>query len=144
MSRILLMEDDRPLGLELAGELRDAGHEVVLSTSATEARAELWHWDFDILITDMVVRKEGKPVADGGLGLISWVRHTTTTTPGLLHLPIIAMSGEQSGRGMGFLLPTADRLGADVLIEKPIDKGALLRPIVSLVADNDKRRAGQE
>lgn len=133
MARLLLMEDDRVLGLELAGALKEAGHEVVICTSATEARDALWHWDFDLLLTDMVVRKGGKPVPDGGLGLISWVRHTAMTTEGLDHLPVIAISGEQASRGMGFLLPTADRLGADMVIEKPIDMPKLLRAIVSIV-----------
>ncbi len=134
MARILLMEDDRPLGLELAGRLGNAGHEVVLSPSASYARAELWHWDFDLLIADLVVRKNGRPVADGGLGLISWVRHTATTTVGLNYLPIVAISGEQTGRAMDVLLLTADRLGADVVLEKPVDVPLLLRKIVALTA----------
>lgn len=132
MARVLLMEDDRPLALELAGALGQAGHDVVVSTSATAARNELWHWDFDVLIADLIVRKDGKPVPDGGLGLISWVRHTATVTPGLDYLPIIAISGEQTSNAMGFLLPTADRLGADMVIEKPVDLQELFRAIVSL------------
>lgn len=140
MARILLMEDNRTLSLELAAELQGAGHEVVVTASATEAKDALWHWDFDVLLADMVIRRQGKPVADGGLGLISWVRHTTTTTPGLNHLPIIAMSGEQSGTGMGFLLPTAERLGAEMVFEKPIDMPSLLRAIVAL--SSARRNAG--
>lgn len=140
MSRVLLMEDDRPLALELASALSEAGHEVVIAASASEARSELWHWDFDVLITDMIIRKNGKPVADGGLGLISWVRHTSTVTPSLAYLPIIAISGEQSGKAMGFLLPTADRIGADIVIEKPVDPQELYRGIVSLVGESKNVR----
>lgn len=141
MARVLLMEDDRPLAMEMAQALSEAGHETVLAASATEARAELWHWDFDILLTDLVVRKDGKPVPDGGLGLISWVRHTQTMTPGLDYLPIIAMSGEQTGQAKGILLPTADRLGADIVVEKPVDLPDLFRAIVALTAPTRKAQS---
>lgn len=134
MARVLLMEDDRPLGLELANALADAGHEVVFVTTAEDARAELWHWDFDIVVTDLVVRKGGRPAPDGGLGLIGWIRHTTTSTPGLNYMPVIAMSGEQVGRAMEVLLPTAERIGADVVFEKPIDLPELFRAIVALTS----------
>ncbi|MEO0912366.1 MAG: hypothetical protein AAFY59_05170 [Pseudomonadota bacterium] len=136
MARLLLMEDETPFGLELASALRGAGHDVVLIRTASDARQELWHWDFDLLITDMVVRRNGRPVPDGGLGLISWVRQTSMATPGLKRLPIIAMSGEQSRRGMDFLLPTADRIGADLVLEKPFEMDVLLEAITSLVTED--------
>lgn len=128
MARILLMDDDIQLGLELSGALQRAGHDVTLATSATEARETLWHWDFDVLITDMVVRKDGKPVADGGLGLISWARHTAMTN-NLPQLLIIAITGEVSQDWMKFLLPTAERVGADLLVEKPVKVDDLLKAI---------------
>ncbi|MEL6476355.1 MAG: hypothetical protein AAFR17_03435 [Pseudomonadota bacterium] len=126
------MDDDTPLGLELAADLRNAGHEVVLTGSASEAREALWHWDYDLLITDIVVRRDGRPVADGGLGLISWVRHKATMTPDLRSLPIIAISGESTRRGLEFLLPTADRIGADLVLEKPLDRDELLKHVDAL------------
>lgn len=132
MSRVLLMEDDVELAMELATELQDIGHDVALARSGSEARAELWHWDFDLLITDIIVRRGGRPVPDGGLGLISWVRHTTISTPGLKYLPIIAISAEQTRAGMGFILPTADRVGADRVFEKPVSIDALQEAIEML------------
>ncbi|WP_341367786.1 response regulator [Yoonia sp. BS5-3] len=131
MPRILLMDDDMPLALEVAGALRKEGHEVVVTNTATDARDELWHWDFDLLITDIVVRKSGRPVADGGFGLISWVRQQQIATPELTHLPIIAISGAASHPALQFILPTADRIGADVVLEKPFD-------MVQIIAEIDR------
>lgn len=134
MCRIVIMEDDMPLGLELAGALRADGHEVKLTTSAEQARGALWHWDYDLLITDVVIRENGRPVSDGGLGLISWVRHTTMTTAGLNYLPIIAISGEDARLGRSVLLPTANRIGADRVLEKPVDLGVLKDEICALTS----------
>lgn len=129
MARILVMDDDTPLGLELLSTLREAGHEAVLTGSADEAKEALWHWDYDILITDMIVRRDGRTVPGGGLGLISWIKQTRLTTPTLPPLPIIAISGESSRRGMDFLLPTAERIGADVILQKPMKTLKLLAEI---------------
>lgn len=66
MARVMVMDDDVNLALEIASALKGGGHEVVVAHSASEARSELWHWDFDLLITDMIVRRDGRPVPDGG------------------------------------------------------------------------------
>lgn len=132
MSRILIMEDDIPLALELATKLEVAGHDVTVAHNATSARDELWHWDFDLLITDIIVRRDGRIVPDGGLGLISWVRHTATTTRNIAYLPVIAVSGAHLTRGMEFLLPTANRIGADSVLEKPLNMPTLLAEIKRL------------
>ncbi|MFK7941898.1 MAG: hypothetical protein AB8B85_03155 [Paracoccaceae bacterium] len=128
------MEDDIVLGLEMAEKLRVVGHEVTVRRNATDARSELWHWDYDLLITDIIVRRDNRPVADGGLGLISWVRQKTMNNPGLGRLPVIAISGEQNRPGMGFLLPTANRVGADRVFEKPVAMHELLHEIDILLA----------
>lgn len=138
MARVLLMDDDLPLALEMASALQKASHDVSICGSATEARRELWHWDFDILITDIIVRKGGRPVPDGGLGLIGWVRHTAMTTPDLDYLPVIAISAEQTRKGMEFILPTADRVGADRVFEKPVAMAELLAEIDLLTQTDPK------
>lgn len=121
MARIVIMEDDKVLGLELAAELRALTHDVVLTGSAEAAKHALWHWDVDVLITDLIVRKDGRPIPGGGLSLISWVRQTQMMNRRLKHLPIIAVSGEDQRLGKAVLLPTADRIGADKVLEKPVD-----------------------
>ena len=136
--RILLMEDEVHLGLEMAQALQKEGHEVVIARSGDQARDELWHWDFDLLITDIVVKRDGRPVADGGFGLISWVRHHATVTPGLKYLPIIAISGSQIQRGLDFVLPTAQRIGADVVMEKPVNYVDLIANINRLGSEPPK------
>lgn len=121
MSRILYMDDDVPQAIELAKKLRAAQHDVVVVHNAEQAREELWHWDFDVLISDIVIRKDGHPISDSGFALIGWVRHKATLMPELRYLPIIAVSGAQSHPAMQFVLPTAKRIGADYVLEKPLD-----------------------
>ncbi|MEM9341799.1 MAG: response regulator [Pseudomonadota bacterium] len=135
LSRVLIMDDDTPQAMELGAQLRECGHEVVLAYSTEQARDALWHWDFDVLITDIVVRRDGRPVSDSGLSLISWVRQQTMITPGLRKLPIVAISGSQAELGMDFLLPTANRIGADVVLEKPLDIKHLDGVVQKLSAD---------
>ena len=143
MAKLLLMEDDTVLAFELAASLKDAGHEVVVTASANEAREKLWHWDIDLLISDIVVRQGDRPVPDGGLSLISWVRYTATNTLELQHIPIIAISGEQSRPGMDFILPTAARIGADLILEKPIDISKLLQAITDLLSQKSTASSAQ-
>jgi len=112
--------------------LTNAGYDIVLSASATQAKSKLRLWDFDVLLTDLVVRKDGRPGPDGGLGLIGWVRHMESSNPGLPFIPIIAMSGEQTSGVRDILLPTANRIGANLVLEKPVDLPELLSVIETL------------
>jgi len=141
MARVVLMEDDVPLGLELAAGLRAGGHEVTLVHSGTEARQVLWDWDFDLLITDMIVRQGGRPVPDGGLSLIGWARQMMRADPKRKTLPIIAISGATSRQGLEFLMPTAVQVGADIVLEKPVDMEKLLRAIGDQLAAMPKGEA---
>jgi DNA-binding response OmpR family regulator len=130
MARLLLMEDDVALGFRTASDLRLAGHEVIVAYSATDAKAELLREPYDVIITDIIVRIDGRAVPDGGIALIAWVRRT----PDVRKLPIIAVSGTLRLPGMKHILHTARTIGADVGMEKPFDLCELLDEIARLVA----------
>lgn len=128
LARILLMEDDLALSYQLATNLQDAGHDVQACGSATAAREELLGSDYDILITDVIVKVGSRTVPDGGIALISWVRRTAQYRA----LPIIAITGTFKYRGMEQILDNVRQLGADAGIEKPIDLVELFEQIDKL------------
>ncbi len=125
MARILLMEDDLALSYQLSQNLKEAGHHVQTCSTASAAQEELWRAEFDLLITDVIVKVDGRSVPDGGIGLISWVRRTEKCRT----IPIIAITGTAKFPGMEHILSTTRQVGADVGIEKPINVDHILEEI---------------
>lgn len=125
MARILLMEDDLALSYQLSQSLEGAGHTVQTCSSTSTAQEELRAAEYDLLITDVIVKVDGQPVPDGGIGLISWVRRTKAHS----NMPIIAITGTTRFPGMEHILSTARQIGADIGMEKPIDVAYLVEKI---------------
>lgn len=134
MVRILLMEDDLALGYQLSQSLKVAGHSVQICSSASAAQEELADVEYDLLITDVIVKVDGQPVPDGGIGLISWVRRTEAYS----NMPIIAITGTTRFPGMEHILSTARQIGADIGMEKPIDMNYLVEKIDLLVSSRPR------
>lgn len=130
MVKVLLMEDDLALSFQLAKKLEDAGHDTHACASASAAQEELFRSNYDLLITDVIVKVDGRSVPDGGIGLISWVRRSKEH----MAMPIIAMTGTFKYPGMQHILDMTRQMGADVGIEKPIDVAELLEKIDELTA----------
>ena len=53
MARILLIDDERRLGVVLAGELEDAGHQVLTVQDGATALRLLREDEFDVIVTDI-------------------------------------------------------------------------------------------
>lgn len=133
MSKVLLMEDDLALSYELKEQLETAGYTVAVRTSASEAIEELSRESYDLLISDVIVMKDQRAVPDGGIVLISWVRRS----PRYKKMPIIVISGTSKYPGMGSILRTAQKIGADVGLEKPVIIPELLDEIARLEQEID-------
>ena len=67
MARILIMEDDQDFATVLSGALEETGHSVVVSADGAAAMEELRATRYDLLITDIYVRQDGRATADGGI-----------------------------------------------------------------------------
>ncbi len=134
LARILLMEDDLTLSYQLSLNLKKAGHTVQTCSSASAAQEELMLADFDLLITDVIVKVSGQAVPDGGIGLISWVRRQEKHCK----MPIIAITGTTKFPGMEHILSTARQIGADIGMEKPIDIEYLFEKIDFLAPSTSK------
>ncbi|MEM9585623.1 MAG: response regulator, partial [Pseudomonadota bacterium] len=106
-------------------------HTVTTCRSATEAFALISQERFDILITDIIVIQDDKPVPDGGISLISRLRGALSWNlePWMKTMPIIAISGAIQNQGMSDLLKISRDLGADMTLGKPTDTKDLLQAI---------------
>lgn len=133
MAKILVLEDDPDFGALLFASLEDAGHHVTLVTSGTEAE-EAFHQDpADLVVTDLIIRQDGRPVADGGLLLIHRIRDIAENLR--KSVPIVAISGVVRRQGMTHALNTAQHVGADEVLAKPFPPEDLLWVIDRLLSE---------
>lgn len=137
MARILVMEDDEQQLELIRYMLTRAGHSVTSTIDATEAYCTFCNRSFDLVVTDIVVRKEGAPFPDGGTTLIRRIRTGMTGK----HTPIIAVTG---ARAMDHPR-TIQSVGAEwvsEVIRKPFEASQLLTAVdAALDAAGDAQKA---
>ncbi len=138
MAKILLMDDDDDLTSVLKEVLEAADHSVTICRSGSEALAVIQAKKFDLLITDIIVVKDKKPVPDGGSSLISKLRGPLAWNmePWMRKMPIIAISGAIHNQGMSNILKISRSLGADFALGKPTDIEELLHAVKTLTKKN--------
>ncbi|TFL14042.1 response regulator transcription factor [Pusillimonas caeni] len=73
--KLLLIEDDIPIGTSLQRVLRSAGYNVVWLRHASDAKKFLASYSFDLLLLDIMLPGES------GLDLLGWVRARGDATP---------------------------------------------------------------
>ncbi|TNF23542.1 MAG: response regulator transcription factor [Deltaproteobacteria bacterium] len=115
MGSILLVEDDRTLGLSLRIALGTEGHAVTVATTLAEARAVTEARAFDLVLLDL-----GLPDGDG-LDLCRELRDSGD------HMPIIALTARTmlQDRVQGL------EMGADDYVTKPFDLPELIARIAA-------------
>ena len=97
MYQIILMEDDPDLGPLMRAALEDAGCQVELVVAATSAVAEFERSTPDVFIADIIIKRDGRPIADGGIKAI-W-RINSIAKARRLKGGVIAISGALQGEG---------------------------------------------
>ena len=115
MPRILVIDDDEQVRLLLRQMLELEGYSV---TEAADGRVGMASWreePADLLLTDILM-----PEQDG----IETIREVRQGWP---DAKIIAFTGGGK-KGMNFL-PTAQKLGAQRTLEKPLDRQTLLAAV---------------
>ncbi|MEP1611309.1 MAG: response regulator [Roseobacter sp.] len=132
MAKVLILEDDVVFGFQLKTDLEKSKHVVDVCTTASAAIENLWLNNYDLLISDIIVKKKGHSIPDGGIRLIGWVRQNPETNA----LPIIAITGAHKLPGMLHVLTTAEQVGANVALEKPFNIADLLANVDHLVASS--------
>ncbi len=120
MARILLVEDNETVRFALSALLRDSGHSVTEAPDGNAAIAAMPEAQPDIVVTDVFM-----PALDG-IELICVLRETHP------ELKIVAMSGGGSFLNSAAAVGLAEKLGADAVMQKPVDNEALLARIEEL------------
>ena len=110
---ILIVEDDTQLAEQLAGSLKESGHETAHAPDGATGEEEARNTAFDVMIVDRML-----PVQDG-LTMISNLRKSGIKTPAL----ILSALGQVDDRVTGL------RAGGDDYLSKPYAFSELLARI---------------
>jgi DNA-binding response OmpR family regulator len=116
-ARILVADDEAGVRKLLRTALEDRGYEVVEAEDGKEALKEARAGRLDLVITDLVM-----PEQDG----IETIQALRREVPGV---GIIAISGAFQGQ----FLKTAQLLGADAALSKPVSTDLLLARVVEVL-----------
>jgi len=119
-----VIEDDEVLRSYLREMLTMEGYSVIEATEGNMGLAVIKQQIPDIVLTDLVM-----PVVDG-IEFIMTLRKSYNT------LPIIAMSGGNTGHGHTYL-STAKALGASAILDKPFSGKVLLDLVERLVTTRE-------
>lgn len=119
MKRILVVDDSADMRVSLQALLELEGYAVRTAGNGREALVEQRSNSADVLVTDLFM-----PESDGFEAIDAFRREFPRTR-------IVAVSG--GGRRLGKdYLATADLLGVDATLEKPLDVDELLRTLRDL------------
>ena len=137
MARILILEDDMDFVEMLTLDLQREGHEVHVADNGSEAFDMLSKIDFDLLIADIYIWKEGQVQRDGGLLLTGRLHalRVTNVKDRRGSIPIIVISGAVVRPGQKHILDVAKSLGADAVLAKPFSSEDMHRTIEKLLAE---------
>jgi CheY-like chemotaxis protein len=118
MLSILFVDDDESITGLASRILTEAGYDVVVASSGTEALEILKLLSPDIVITDLVM-----PYMEG----LELIQMLVKSKPGL---KLIAISGQFGG----LFLKVAESFGAKSTLEKPFSRDELLEVVARVAA----------
>ncbi len=119
MPHILVIDDEADIRESLAILLEDKGYQVTMAAHGAEGLEILRSQSVDLVITDLVM-----PVQEG-IETIRWIKKEK---PGV---KVVAMSG--GGRAAGNYLDLAQKLGADLIFDKPLELEVLFSAMDDLL-----------
>lgn len=126
--RVLLVEDDRMIGEEIEGALRDAAYAVDWVSDGAAAATALGCQHYDLVLLDL-----GLPGKDG-MALLGWLRGRPAGATDNAGVPVIIVTARDA---LDERLRGLDS-GADDYLLKPFDKAELLARMRAVL----RRRAG--
>lgn len=123
MAHILVIDDNAEFREILRAHLEANGHQVALAENGDRGLAVLDRGGIDIVLTDILM-----PQRDG----VEVLRAAKQRWP---DLPVIAISGG-GWIGAGELLGMAERLGADLVLQKPVRRDDLISAVDAALREN--------
>ncbi|OWU75777.1 hypothetical protein ATO3_06175 [Marinibacterium profundimaris] len=132
----MILEDDMDFAEMLKMDLVHHGYEVDVTDSGNEAFELLSQQDYDLLIADIYIWKDGQVARDGGLLLTGRLQNIRVSNEKDRRgsLPIIVISGAARRPGQHHILDVAKSLGADAVLAKPFAPEDLHNMIDRLLA----------
>jgi DNA-binding response OmpR family regulator len=121
--RILVVDDSSPIREALSKVLQAEDYAVTSAENGQEAIEKFKSDKIDLVLLDL-----GLPVKDGRETMV-WLTEVNPL------LPVIIITGQNKQREL------AEKLGADALMEKPLDVPRLLRTIHELLNETPEDRA---
>ena len=129
MTTILICEDDIALASYWRHLLEAEDHIVYCCETAVKALELLKTTSPDLVITDMMIKENGKFVAKGGITLVNKLRQKTQPS-----IPVICVSGYRPNRyNVIPALELVKTMGVDMALYKPISPKKLLNAVTSLL-----------
>jgi CheY-like chemotaxis protein len=125
---MLVVDDNADARIIYKQILLYAGASVLVVNSATAAVKSLRHVRPDAVLSDLSMPRRD------GLWLIDWIRKRDTRRGG--HLPVIAVTA----RDDLYMPTTAERMGFDAYLTKPVPPRELFRTIARLTPPASPRR----
>lgn len=132
MANIIVLEDDPDLGALIQASLVDAGHDVRLCVKASETIAAHQDRQADLVLTDILIKENGRVVGEGGIIAISRMRNFKR--PNGKPLKFIGMSGSAAELGTDCLLQALVTVGAETVLRKPFAPAKLIQTIDRVLA----------
>lgn len=122
----MIIDDEEPVREALVAITAAAGHETCSVSDGSRALAQLSTFKPDLVVTDILM-----PGMEG----MQTIREFRKLRP---DLPIIAVSGWAPYGGLSYL-KTAERMGADRSIPKPVSPRALIEAVTQLLRHTETR-----
>ena len=123
--RILVVDDESSIREALSKVLQAEDYRVVTAENGQEAIERIKSEKIDLVLLDL-----GLPVKDGW-DIVIWLAQVNPI------LPVIIITGRWNQREL------AEKMGADALMDKPLDVPRLLQTIRALTSESMERRARQ-
>ncbi|MGD1950425.1 MAG: response regulator [Leptolyngbyaceae cyanobacterium] len=131
MATILIFDDNASLALQWRKGLETRDHYVCCCETLKNALAVANAIKPDIVVVDMMIRKDGKFVPEGGLTLLTCLNLKYSGSP-----KIIGVSGFKPGPyNKSTPLELAKRIGVDIALYKPISLELLLEAVEQLLTN---------
>jgi len=131
MARILCVEDEIEIRLDIAFELSEAGYEVDQAENGKEALEFIKKAKPDLILCDLTM-----PVMDGR----QFLGEFRERFPNLCNTPFVFLSALSNPKD----IIVGKKLGADDYILKPVDYGVLLATIESRLDQVERMKANHE
>ncbi len=129
--KILLLEDDLTFAMHVRDAFEQEGWTVYHEVSPVSARVTLDEEPIDLVVCDILIRGiDSQPSSEGGLTLITHIRLRMHSPP-----PILAITGADP---MLNLVPLAENLAVDRILQKPINLPDLVAEVRNLARCDDE------